>query len=210
MSDRITHWDGPPLDAWEPWAPEQVAHALAGVDAPWCVVGGHAIDLFLGRETRHHEDIEIAVPRVFFPAIRRHFEGSYALHVVGDGEVRRLVPGAPYPADRHQCWLLDEAANRWRLDIMQEPGDAELWVCRRNERLSQPRARIQALSTYGIPYLAPEAVLLYKAKYKRPKDEADFANCLPVLSADARHWLAEGLALVHPGHAWIEALRDAS
>ena len=210
MSKPPKHWDGPPLEAWEAWTPPKVAQLLANIDAPWCVVGGWAIDLYLGRETREHEDIEIAVPRGFFPALRRRLEGSFALHAVGDGEVRRLAPATAYPADRHQCWLLDEAANKWRLDIMQEPGDAELWVCRRDERLSQPRARIQALSTDGIPYLAPEAVLLFKAKYKRPKDEADFANCLPVLSADARHWLAEGLALVHPGHAWIEALRDAS
>ena len=206
MSDRITHWDGPPLDAWEPWAPEQVAHALAGVDAPWCVVGGHAIDLFLGRETRHHEDIEIAVPRVFFPAIRRYFEGSYALHVVGDGEVRCLVPGEPYPADRHQCWLLDEAANKWRLDIMQEPGDAQKWVCRRDETINAPREWLTARSAGGISYLVPEAVLLFKAKYLREKDEADFANCLPHLSGAARDWLRNALDKVHPNHAWLEKL----
>jgi len=210
MNDIAKRWDGPPLEAWQAWSPCEVAQLLAGVDAPWCVVGGWAIDLFLGRETRAHEDIEIAVPRGFFPPLRRHLEGRYTLYVVGDGETRRLTPGEPFPPDRHQCWLLEEAANKWRLDIMQEPGDADHWVCRRDDRLSLPRAGIQARTAHGIPYLAPEAVLLFKAKYRRPKDETDFANCLTKLSGDARRWLAEALVLVHPGHAWIEPLRDAS
>ena len=121
---EITHWDGPPLEAWAgAWTPQEAAQALAGLDVPWCVVGGWAIDLFLGRVTRKHEDLEIAVPRMFFPAIRSHLERRYALHVVGDGEVRRMKAGSVLPPEKHQCWVLDEAANQWRLDVMSEPGD---------------------------------------------------------------------------------------
>ena len=58
----------------------------------------------------------------------------------------------------------------------------------------------------GIPYLAPELALLFKAKYRRPKDDADFAAALPLLGADARARLRATLAQVHPGHPWIEAL----
>jgi Aminoglycoside-2''-adenylyltransferase len=33
------------------------------MDAPWCIVGGWAIDLWLEEHTRPHEDIEISVLR---------------------------------------------------------------------------------------------------------------------------------------------------
>ena len=199
-------WDGPPLEAWEAWTPREAALVLEGLDAPWCVVGGWAIDLFLERETRHHGDLEIAVPRMFFPAVRRHFEASYALHVVGDGEVCRLAPGDLFPQAKHQCWVLDQAANKWRLDVMSEPGDAGVWKCRRDESIAAPRSEILRRSAEGIPYLAPEAVLLFKAKAARPKDEADLANTLPLLSLAARTWLKQALLLTHPGHAWLEKL----
>ncbi len=58
----------------------------------------------------------------------------------------------------------------------------------------------------GIPVLRPEGVLLYKAKACRPKDQADFATCLPHLSTDARAWLSEALEVVYPGHPWLRAL----
>ncbi len=58
----------------------------------------------------------------------------------------------------------------------------------------------------GIPYLAPEAILLFKAKYRRDKDEADFSRALPKLDAAQRRWLGACIARAHPGHAWLEAL----
>ena len=71
----MTHWEGPPLDAWEPWRPDEVAARLSGIAAPWCVVGGWAIDLFLGRETRPHGDLEISIPRSAFAEVRDRLSG---------------------------------------------------------------------------------------------------------------------------------------
>jgi hypothetical protein len=203
--NEVTHWDGPGLDAWEPWSPEEAAAELKGVDAAWAVVGGWAIDLFLGRKTRTHDDLEIAIPRSAFDAMRRHLSG-YRLHVVGDGEVRRLGAVAPFPQDKHQCWVLDEEAGKWRVDIMSEPGDASIWRFRRDERINAPREWMIARSESGIPFLVPEAVLLFKAKNNRPKDEDDFANCLPELTQGARDWLRNALQRVHPEHVWLERL----
>ena len=56
----------------------------------------------------------------------------------------------------------------------------------------------------GIPYLALEIVLLFKAKHSaRDKDAADLARTLPELAPERRRWLADALRLVHPGHEWI-------
>jgi hypothetical protein len=39
---------------------------------------------------------------------------------------------------------------------------------------------------WGLPYLAPEIVLLFKAKHLEARDRIDFDNALPMLSVDAR------------------------
>ncbi|HET8657705.1 MAG TPA: hypothetical protein VFM55_01750 [Micromonosporaceae bacterium] len=41
-----------------------------------------------------------------------------------------------------------------------------------------------------MPYLRPEGVLLFKARARRPKDEADLAAVLPELGPAARAWPA--------------------
>ena len=202
MTDEITHWDGPPLEAWQPWTPQEAAALLAGVGVPWYVVGGWAIDLYLGFESREHEDLEISILREDFPVIRSRL-ADFRFHVAGDGEVRELGLDALPPPDKYQNWVLDVDANKWRVDIMLSPGDRDTWICRRDASITVPRREIIG-SRDGIDYLKPEAVLMFKAKYKREKDMADLQACLPRLAPSARRWLRQVLDRIHPGHEWLE------
>jgi Aminoglycoside-2''-adenylyltransferase len=197
--------EGPDVDHWDAWTPGEVAGLLTGCEAAWCVVGGWAIDLFLGTTTRDHEDLEIGVPRGEHAVVRSHLS-AYPAYAVCDGSVARLDLGDELVGDCHQSWLLDVARQRWKLDVMAEPGDHKTWVCRRDERLARPRADAVATTPDGVPHLRPEGVLLFKAKWCRPKDEQDFAACVPRMDADAVAWLRDALALVHPGHVWLDRL----
>ena len=205
--DGITHWEGPPLEAWAAWTPHEAAAVLRDVDVPWCVVGGWSIDLHLGRETRPHDDLEIAIARPDLPVVRAAL-AAYDLFVVGDGEVRSLPPGAVPPPHRHQTWVLDPAARAWRMDVMLEPGDHDTWVFRRDETIRAPRSTMVGRTDDGIPYLLPHGALLYKAKPEpRPKDEADFEVCAPHLSDGARAWLQNAIRRTTPDHPWLGRLR---
>jgi hypothetical protein len=201
----VTRWDGPPLGAWRPWTPAEVARRLAGVHVPWCVVGGWAIDLFLGGQTRRHGDLEIAVARADLPVLRRALD-DFVLHAVGDGQVRALATGEPPPHDTHQNWVLDVEADAWRMDVMLEPGDATTWVYRRDGSIRAPRPFMVGCSADGVPFLQPHGALLFKAEGTRPKDEADLARCLPRLDDERRAWLAAALARTQPGHPWLDRL----
>lgn len=197
--------DPPGVDAWRAWRPEEAAAALAGVGAPWCVAGGWALDLWRGRQTRAHGDLEIAILRAQFEVFRARLKGLDCF-AAGSGKVTALPAAAEPPLDKHQVWLLEWPTGVWRLDMFLEPGDIETWVCRRDETIRRPRAEMMGVTTAGVPYLRPEGVLLYKAKAVRPKDEADFAASAPHMDKAARRWLKAALQRVHPGHRWIGAL----
>ena len=64
-------------------------------------------------------------------------------------------------------------------------------------------------SAEGIPYLAPEIVLLHKAKAPRPTDEDDLALTLPTLTTLQAEWLRTALEIVHPGHRWTPLIGAA-
>jgi len=205
---ETTRWDGPPVETWSMgWTPDEAAEALAGVTAPWAVAGGWALDLWLGRQTRDHGDIEITVPAAFFPEVQARLEArGLKLFSNIDGEVIALEPGEVRGPDGFQTWVTDPDARSWILDIFREPGDAETWVYRRTGELSAPRARANSRDARGIPFVAPQIVLLFKAKAMRDKDLADFALIAPQLPAEDRDWLAASLGVIHPGHPWIERL----
>lgn len=186
------------------WTPTEVARRLSGIAAPWYVAAGWALDLFRGNQTREHGDIEIAIPATRFPEIRDRFP-EYAFDAVGDGRIwENATPEAL--EGTHQTWLRDPATRSYLLDVFREPHDGATWVCRRDETIRLPYRDIIHHTSDGIPYLAPELVLLFKAKHTRPKDQADFENTLPRMSPAQRQILAGLLARAHPGHRWLTSL----
>ena len=193
----------PDLDRWNAWTPVEVADRLRGVRATWYVLAGWAVDLFLGRQTRLHDDLEIGVPAQGFPAIRDAL-GDLELFVVGDGRAWPLTESAL--GSHFQTWGRERTTGVWRVDIVREPWDGDAWAYRRDPRIRLPRSRLIEQSVDGIPYVRPEVVLLFKAKATRSKDEADFAQALPRLDAARRLWLRGALELAHPGHHWLNEL----
>jgi hypothetical protein len=196
----------PDVSKWEAWHPAEAAARLAGVGVPWAVAAGWALDLFRGRQTREHEDLEIVVPEDGLRAIVDALS-EFEFFAVGDGRARPLTARALERT--HQTWVRERYSGVWRVDVVREPWNGDTWICRRDPRLRRPRSEVIAYSTDGIPYQQPEIALLFKAKHAREKDQADFDGVLPLLAPHRRAWLANALELVHPGHPWIEAARTA-
>jgi hypothetical protein len=106
----------------------------------------------------------------------------------------------------HQTWLRDPATGNYLLDVFREPHDGDTWICRRDQTIRLPYRDIVHHTHDGIPYLAPELVLLFKAKHVRQKDQADFDATVPHMTPVQREALAGLLARVHPGHPWLADL----
>ncbi|HEV2736058.1 MAG TPA: hypothetical protein VGV85_14520, partial [Longimicrobiaceae bacterium] len=62
----------PGPDGFPPPHLDAVAAAMRGFGAPWCVAGGWALDLFLGRATRPHADVDLALFRDDQARLREH------------------------------------------------------------------------------------------------------------------------------------------
>ncbi|MEU4655223.1 hypothetical protein AB0G32_15010 [Streptomyces sp. NPDC023723] len=186
------------------WTPSELAQQLTGINTPWYVAAGWALDLFRGKRTRAHGDIEIAIPAAGFPEVRDRFPG-HIFDAVGSGRIWENAAPEVLAAV-HQTWLRDPASGNYLLDVFREPHDGDTWICRRDERIQLPYSGIIHHTHDGIPYLAPELVLLFKAKHVRRKDQTDFEATVPYMTSAQRETLAELLALVHPGHLWIADL----
>ena len=189
---------------WGPWSPWETARRFTGVDAPWGVAAGWALELYVGEAWREHEDLEVAVPASRFDELCAAL-GELELWVpVGGGRLRPLA-SVPGPASQ-QTWGLDPAARAWRIDVLREPSAGGTWICRRDETIRMPFTRLVERTADEIPFVRPEVVLLFKAKHAREKDEEDFDVVLPRLDRERRSWLRDALHRVHPGHPWLARL----
>jgi len=192
---------------WDAWRPEEAARRLSGVGVPWYVAAGWSIDLFLGKERRDHEDLEIAAPATRFSEIAAAL-CELEFFAIVDGLARLLEhePEALTADDSHQTWGLDRPAGVWRVDVFREPSEGETWICRRDHSIRLTDGDQIEWTPDGIPYERPELTLLFKAKHARPKDDDDLAAVLAVLDPMRRRYLADLLATVHPGHRWLDRI----
>lgn len=204
-TSRKAGWNTPDLSLWKAWSPQDVRALLEGLDVPWCIVGGWAIDLFLGRQSRAHGDLELATTRAAFPELSARLT-QFRLFEVASGKVRELDSHEHPGPEQHQVWAFDKQNHTWCFDVMIEPGDLKNWVFRRNPLIKAPRRAITSMSPDGVPYLKPEAVLLFKSRDPRPKDQADFEASLPLMREQSRKWLRERLSQGHPWRRHLEAL----
>jgi hypothetical protein len=79
-------------------------------------------------------------------------------------------------------------------------------VVSREPLVSVPIEEGMRVSEWGIPTIAPEIVLFYKARDMRRRDKEDFRRLLRRLDDGQKAWLRETLVTV--GHPWLAQLRE--
>ena len=187
-----------------------VARVMEGFSGAWFVSGGWAIDLAAGRVTRVHEDLEVGILRADQALLRAHLAGWELCKAVataeGEGEWVEWEPGEWLALPVHQVRARRKERDPHEFEVFLNEGNAREWRSRRHAGLSRAMEEACLRTPLGVPVLAPEIQLLYKAKYHRPKDDHDFHTALPVMTAEQRAWLRSAVEAYHPDDPWLPCL----
>jgi hypothetical protein len=179
---------------------------LSGCQAPYWVAGGWALDLFLGRITRPHHDIDVAILRRDQAVVQRYL-ADWSLRWVEPRSGGRFHPWHP------EEWLAlpvheihGTHPDGTTIELLLNEAASEIWHFRRDRRIRRPLSLVGRKTPQGMPYLAPEVVLLYKAQDFRASDAADFAIVRDDLNEEQRSWLAHAITTAHGDHPWLATL----
>ena len=183
--------------------PRQILSLLNGFDRPWWVAGGWAVDLFVGRRTRPHKDIEIALFRHDQSALQEHLAG-WSLRKVVDHRLVPWLPGELLTLPVHE--IHGRGPEGQALEILLNEYGRGRWVFRRDSGITRTAALVSGRSAHAVPFLRPEIVLLYKSNDPRPDYQADFEQAVPLLDPESRAWLRVALQRYRPGHPWLDEL----
>ena len=185
------------LGPWSPLTVRQTIELFEPAPFRWWISGGYALELFVGRTWRHHEDMDVGVCRRDAPAMAGLL-GGWDLHVAAGG---RLTPwdGTALDPGRHQnnVWCRRTPASPWSLDLTIGDGDEGSWVYRRDPSLRLRWDDAVLRTADDVPYLAPDLQLLFKSTNVRPKDDEDAQQVIPVIPPERRARLRRWLPADH-------------
>lgn len=185
-----------------------VAEELSDYPGPWHIGGGWALDLLLGQVSRVHHDVDVQVARADQLVLQDYLTArGWKLLTPFDGQLEPWPRHMRLELPRHQV----HAHRQGRfIDFLLAELDGGVWRYRRDPSIIQDVSRIGLRSEGGIPFLAPELVLLFKSKNttgkERSKDQADFDQICSTLAPERQAWLRWTLLALNPSHPWIERL----
>jgi hypothetical protein len=197
-----------PLGNWATTTPEDAASWFSSLTVPWWVAGGWALDLFLGRQFRTHGDFDVGVLRRDSSQLLAALS-NWEIFEAQNGALSQLPYGVAPRQEVNSLWCRPAGSMLWSAEVLLDAGDTQFWVFRRQPQIRRSLNEVIRRTPQGIPYLAPEVQLLYKARAPRPRDQDDFAHVAPRLETPARKWLKEALQMTQPGHDWLAVLDEA-
>ena len=180
-----------------------LAELLAAFPRAWFLCGGWAVDAWLGRQTRAHADIDLAVFAHDLDAVQDHFAGWQLLghdDLTPDSEDQWDGRALVLPAHVHA------RGEGFDLDIQVGALSGGNLVLNEAPFVARDLAACTGECPWGLPALLPEVLLYYKARELRDRDEADFRALLPHLDEGQIDWLREVIARLEPQHSWLAAL----
>lgn len=185
-----------------------VASAFSVLTIPWAIAGGWAIDLALGRVTRAHHDVDVAVFRDDQASLRAQLPG-WTFDMVRDGARVPWPDGVRLVAPEFEIYAWPPHGDpSSAIEILLDDRAGEDWVYRRDPAVRRVLSRALRDGPHGVPILAVEIALLYKSKEPRTEDESDFAAALELLDVEARAWLQAAIARKDAHHPWITRLAE--
>lgn len=185
---------------------EKTAELLSGLACDWFFCGGWGLDLFVGRVTRSHKDVDIAVARRDQLSVQAYLaEKEWRLEVAHDGKLRPWREGHRLELPIHTIWCSNADEDPAFLEVLLNEIDHQEFRFRRDEAISMPVSRMAFSTPSGLRVLAPEIILLYKSN-KVPEYDIDLQNTLDSLSTDAREWLRTALEHLFVEHPWLTRL----
>jgi len=193
------------LGTWQAVHPAEGAGWLSDLTVPWWIAGGWALDLFLGVQSRAHEDLDIGVLRRDVLKVLAALP-SWEIFEAKAGVLTLLRGGEAPRTGVNSLWCRPQGAPSWMLELMLDDSAGDQWVYRRQRDIRRPLMTSIKRTQHAIPYLAPEIQLLFKARNPRARDQADFDQVAHRLDPQARVWLRDALRRTDPGHEWLQIL----
>lgn len=191
---------------WDPLSPTEAQELFSGLSAPWWISGGWAIDLFIGRQTRPHGDLDVLILRDDQLIFQEHLS-NWDLSDRRSPEFTTWSKGEFLNPPINDIWGRRTPKSPWAIQLMLMETDGDSWVFRREPKITGPISSLGRITKSGIPYLSPQIQLLYKANNLQiDRNNADFKNTLPHLNYEEATWLRRCLERCYPGHEWISKL----
>jgi len=212
MKERMALGTRTDIYNWMPLSVSEVNEIFSDTPVKWCIAGGWALDLYLGKQSRTHDDIDVLLFRDEQLTAFEYLSKDWMLYKAENGKLTIWNKGE-FLTSTNDIWVSKDSDSPWAFQIMLVDTERGSWIYKRQKSIRRELNDILAKTQEGIPYLKPEIQLLYKGGSSkiREKDQNDFLQLFPSLMPQAKEWLKSSLKVQFPsGHSWVNYIENTN
>ena len=154
----------------------QVAGLMRGFPHPWYIAGGWAVDLYLGRETREHDDIDVVILRKDQFELQRYLT-NWAFVKVVDGQRLPWTDRERLDLPVHEVHATSR--NRARIEFLLNESSGGTWQFRRNLAVTRQLNHIGAQTSTGVRSSHPRLSCCSRRNPPRPRTRTISISSIP-------------------------------
>ncbi len=200
-------------EIWKPLTVTEIQKIFSRIPVQWWIAGGWALDLYLDRVTRQHDDIDVIILRSEHLLLQKYLVSEWESHKAFKGKLIHWNLNEKLDSHFDNIWIKKKGESTWAFQVMIVDSEDDYWIYKRNGTIRRKLKEIELETSAGVPYIRPEIELLYKGGISliRAKDFLDLENVMPMLDDTSREWLRDSLTIQYPnGHPWIERIKALS
>ena len=182
------------MKSWIPFTINELKEIFQECPARWWLAGGYALDCYLGKTTREHEDMDIIVLRDDQLVIQEYLH-NFDLFIAHK-TLRKWYKGDIVDSPIQDIWVREKSTNSFKLQIMMVDNDEEKILFKHKSSITFSLLDF-GFSKCDMQIIKPEIQLLYKFwnKEYREKDILDLIFVLPKLARVEIDWLCTHLQM---------------
>jgi len=195
------------MDTWKKIKPKVLEGVLQEAQFEWWFAGGWALDLWLGRETRAHGDLDFTIFRSHFSALYFLLKNDFEFYIATKGSLNKIKSVSDLERSDWNVWIKEKGAHEWSFQCLISDEIDQQWTYRRNQKIKRDKKLFGLMAKSSERIIAPEIQLLFKSKLQNNKDQVDFDNVVPLLSVSQKQWLRNSLKATYDyDHPWLNTL----
>lgn len=144
---------------WQPLSPTELRETLINLKCQWAVAGGWAIDLFLGKQTRNHEDIDIIVKREDQFEVQRALKDWELWVADPPGTLRPWRKSEFIGKGLQDIWCRRSRNDPWQIQVMLYDVENGDWIFKRDKSIRRPLNDVLIDTEEGYSLLVTRPVM---------------------------------------------------
>jgi len=161
---------------------------------PWFIESGWAIDLFLDKETRIHENIEIGIYRKHQMQLYRFFDKRKKYYINNKSRIGKQEK-KEWNKEYLQLPIYELYIEYMgeEIKVLLNERDENNWIYRLNDKIVLDEKKVIQFTDSRIPYLCAEIVLLNKTNKMKDKDIEDISSVSKKMNEAQIKWLIDSI-----------------